>query len=168
MEAFKLKLAIEDLLEKHAAGRYAVISPRRKSEAVGIFDCPQVQVFYSSGDIDKSKSSINSPYHHNCSFDIYIRAAAKVKVNTKILEDPAATDAQRAEALAAGDNASVAVDKKTDEMMDIIFNIIMRPEHRNLGTDYNPNRWITSLKKSNPESLGAIVMESATITLTAQ
>ncbi|MDR0475550.1 MAG: hypothetical protein LBH43_17990 [Treponema sp.] len=168
LEAFVLKNTIETFLAQYADGRYAVISAVRKFDAESVFEMPHVSVYYSSGSFDNSKSSVNSPYHHDVSFNIYLYTAAKATVNLAILQNPSATQAQAAAALAASENASLLVDGKTDELLSVLFDIIMRPAHRNLGTDYITNRWITQIKKYNPETLGSIVTATASITLTAQ
>ena len=169
MEAFKLKDAIIKLLEENANGRYTVVSPQnRKSDAEDIFKCPTVTVYYAEVSFDKSKSSVNSPYHHDVTFNIHLSAAAKATVNLKVLKDENATPAQYAVALAEADSASMLLDAKVDNLLSVLFDIIMRPQHRNLGTDYVTNRWLSSMKKYNPNAMGAIVTCVATITLTAQ
>lgn len=167
--AAELKKSIETLLSDNADDRYTVITPQnRKSDAQSVFEKPRVTVFYSEGGFDKSKSSVNSPYHHDATFNIWIQTAAKAAVNLAILQNPAAAPEQYAAALANADNASVLVDEKTDAMLSALFDIIMSPVNRNLGADYVTNRWITQVKKHNPEPTGAIVMQVASITLTAQ
>jgi len=169
MKALELKKSIEALLEANANGRYAVIMPQnRKTDSEDIFAKPQVNVVYSEGSFDKSKSSVNSPYHHDPSFNIHILAGAKVKINLAVLNNPAATPEQLADALAQAGNASMEVDAKLDALLSALFDILMRPENRNLGTDYNTNRWVGKINKRSPEPIGAIVTGVATINLTAQ
>ena len=168
MEAFKLKASIETFLTQYADSKYIVLSPQnRKSDAQNIFDMPQVTVFYSEGSFDKSKSSINSPYHHDCNFNIWVAVAAKSTVNLSVLQNPNATTAQYAAALADAGNASQITDEKADKLLGFLFDIIMRPENRKLGTDYITNRWITRISKNQPASMGAIVTITASISLTA-
>jgi len=167
--AAELKKSIETLLEQNAAGRYAVITPgNRKSDAEDIFQKPRVTVFYSEGSFDKRKSSVNSPYHHDCTFNVWIRVGAKAKVDLAVLQNPASTPEQYAAALAGSDSASVLVDEKADKLLAVLYDVIMSPVNRNLGTDYVTSRWITQIKKNNPEPMGAIVTETAFLTLTAQ
>jgi hypothetical protein len=169
LEAHKLKDAIVKLLTDNAENRYSVITPQnRKSDAEDIFQKPRVTVFYSEGSFDKRKSSVNSPYHHDCTFNIWIKVGAKVKIDLVTLQNPASTPEQYAAALANADNASLLVDEKADQLLAVLFDIIMSPAHRRLGTDYITDRWITQIKKNNPEPLGAIVTETAFLTLTAQ
>ena len=168
MKALELKESIEDLLAEYANGRFTVVSPRRKSDAASIFVMPQVTIYYSEGSFDKSKSSVNSPYHHDVTFRIYATVAAKATVNLAVLQNPAASSKEYSEALADAGNASVLVDEKTDELLSLLYDIIMRPEHRSLGADYIPSRWVSQIKKFNPEPMGAIVTETATVTLIAQ
>jgi len=169
MKAFELKKSIEELLDQHANGRYNVVTPQnRKSDAESIFQKPQVTVYYAEGNFDKSKSSVNSPYHHDPSFNIHILAGAKVKINLAVLNNPAAAPEQLAEALNSAGNASMEVDAKIDDLLSALYDIIMRPQNRNLGTDYNTNRWVSKISKRSPEPIGAIITGVATITLSAQ
>jgi len=166
--AAELKKSIETLLERNAKNRYSVITPQnRKSDAEDVFQKPRVTVFYSEGSFDKRKSSVNSPYHHDCTFNVWIKAGAKVKVDLDTLQNPAATPAQYAAALANADNASLLVDEKADQLLAVLFDIIMSPVNRNLGTDYITDRWIDRVHKGNPESTGSIVVITASITLSA-
>jgi len=161
--------AIIRLLSDNADNRYTVVNPQnRKSDAEDIFQKPQVTVFYSEGTFDKRKSSVNSPYHHDATFNIWIQAAAKATVNLAVLQDPASTPGQCAAALANSNSASVLVDEKADQLLSALFDVIMSPVNRNLGADYVTSRWITQIKKNNPEPMGAIVTETAFLTLTAQ
>lgn len=169
LKAFELKDAIIRLLEENAGGRYTVNNPQnRKSDAHNIFNRPTVTVYYAEGNFDKSKSSVNSPYHHDPVFNIHILAGGKSKVNLDVLQNPAATDSQLAEALSNATNASMEVDAKIDDLLSVLYDIIMSPQNRNLGTDGNTNRWIDKISKGTPEPIGAIVTETATITLQAQ
>ena len=169
MKAFELKKSIEELLDRHANGRYNVVSPQnRKSDAESIFTKPQVTVYYAEGSFDKSKSSVNSPYHHDTSFNIHLVTASKATVDVDTLKNPNATPAQYANALAETNNASALLDAKIDSLLSVLFDILMRPENRKLGTDYNTNRFIPKIKKYDIEKTGAIVIGGATITLTAQ
>ena len=168
MEAFLLKNSIADLLEKNAKGRYEVITPqRRKSDAENILAMPEVTVFFAEGSIDR-KSSGNSPYDHDVTFNIHIAVGAKARVNLAVLQNPAATPEQFAAALAESTSANLIVDEKLDELLSVLFDIIMRPEHRNLGVDYFTNRWVRNMKKQNPENIGSIVIGTASITMTAR
>jgi hypothetical protein len=169
MEAHRLKEALIRLLSDNADGRYIVMNPQlRKADAESVLKKPHITVYYSSGDFDKSKSSVNSPYHHNCTFTIEILTASTAKVNLLVLQNPNSTPEQYAAALAESQNSSVIADEKTDGLISLLFDIIMRPASRNLGADYVANRWITQIKKYNPETLGSIVTQAASITLTAQ
>ena len=168
MKAFELKTRVEDLLEHYSAGRFVIISARKKSDAESIFTKPTVTVFYSEGSFDKKKSGVNSPYHHDASYNIHLNVASKATANLKVLQDPAAKPEQIAIALAESNNAVLLADAKLDELIALVYDIIMRPEHRKLGFDEVPNRWVPLIQKHQSPPLGAIVTASATITLTLQ
>jgi hypothetical protein len=128
---------------------------------------PQVTVYYVSGEFDK-KSSVNSPYDHNCTFRIDVLVASKAKIDLQVFQNPASTPEELAKALGDSDAASVLVDEKTEGLLSALFDIIMSPVNRNLGAEYNTNRWINGFKKMNPENYGSVVMQTASITLSAK
>jgi hypothetical protein len=168
MEAFNLKNAIIRLLSDNAKDRYAVVTPqKRKSDAEGVLQMPQVTVYYVSGEFDK-KSSVNSPYDHDCTFRIDVSVASKAKIDIQVFQNPASAPEELAKALGDSNAASVLVDEKTESLLSVLFDIIMSPVNRNLGTEYNTNRWIDGFKKMNPENYGSIVMQTASITLSAK
>jgi hypothetical protein len=166
--AFAVKAALLDLLEKSAAGRYQVAGvQKRKLDAEDVRTLPLVTVYYERGNFPEHKSSINGPYQHEAAFrvDIVTAAVAEMDLTPIISGGP---PEQIAAALAAKTDAEAIADAKAEETAGILFDIIMRPENRDFGLDYNPGRWITGYTKGNPQTSGAIVILAGYFTITCQ
>jgi hypothetical protein len=73
-----------------------------------------------------------------------------------------------AAALAAKTDAEAVVDAKSDETAAVLFDIIMRPQNRTLGLDYDPGRWITNYTKGKPQTTGDLVVLASYFTVTVQ
>jgi hypothetical protein len=166
--AFAVKAALLDLLEKSAAGRYQVAGvQKRRLDAKNVLAIPSVTVYYDSGSFPKSSSSINGPYQHEASLRVDVVTAAVAEMDLTPVTSGGAPE-EIAAALAAKTNAEAAADAKMDETAGILFDVIMRPENRNLGLDYNPGRWITGYTKGRPQTTGAIVILAGYFTLAFQ
>jgi hypothetical protein len=166
MKAFEIKEALDALLSAGADGLYQVITLKsRIADAKAIFEQPIVTLRYTGGQFDKHSSNVNSPYTHNATFAIDIITAAKATVNLEILNNPDATDAERSDALLTSSAATAIADGKAHNVIDRIFDLIMRPQNRKLGLTFDPNRWTDSVKIDAPVKQGGIVIIPASITL---
>ena len=170
LEALAVKNSLVNLLAAAANGRYEVAGAKnRKSDATDIRNTPQVTVSYKSGQFPRSSSGINGPYQHEASISIDILVAAEAEADLAVIKNPEAAPEDIAAALAARQDAGALADQKADEMMSLLFDIIMRPQNRNLGMDYDVGRWITdSRKMERPEEMGDLVGLPAGFTLTIQ
>jgi hypothetical protein len=168
VKAFEVKAALQDLITAAANGRYRVIGVKnRSSDAKPINETPQVTVYYTGGQFPKNKSSTSGAYGHDASYTILVLAGAKVGVDLDTLDNPDATDEERAAALNAETDASVVADEKCDAVIASIFNTVMQPMNRTLGLDWNPQRWLTAIEKNPPNKQGGIVLSAASIIITA-
>ena len=169
MKAFALKQSLVNILSAESEGRYNVLGVQNsKTDAEDVRLIPQVTVAYTQGSFPEASSSVNGPSQHEITFEIRALAGATANVNLEVLKNKDATDEERAEALAASGNAAVKADALSDETVSLLFDIIMRPQNRNLGTEENAGRWITGIRKSDPQTQGAIVLVPAVITMTCQ
>ena len=169
MKAFDLKLSLVNLLAAASEGRYNVLGVQnRKTDAEDVRLLPQVTVAYTQGSFPEASSSVNGPYQHKITLEVRVLAGATASVNLEVLKNKDAADEERAEALAASGNAAVKADALSDETVSLLFDIIMRPQNRNLGTEENSGRWITGIRKYDPQTQGAIVLAPAVITMTCQ
>jgi hypothetical protein len=168
LKAFEVKTALENLLDENAQGRYNVIGVRnRKNDAYDILKCPQVTVYYKSGQFPKNSSGVNGPYNHDIMFQIDILVGAVSETDISVLQNPDSTPEQIAIALSNSSNAQADADQKTDDLLGLIFDIIMQPQHRTLGTSENADRWIENIQKYPPQEIGEIVIIAATMSLSA-
>jgi hypothetical protein len=164
MKAFEIKDALDALLTAGADGLYAVITLKsRLQDAKSVFETPVVTVRYTGGRFDKRTSSGNSPYTHDATFSVEILTAAKAGVNLDALNDPLATDAERAAALMEGERATARADAKARVVVDRVFDLIMRPQNRRLGLPFDPNRWVDEARIDDPAAQGGLVTVSAAI-----
>jgi hypothetical protein len=166
--AFAVKAALAVLLENAAAGRYRVEGvQKRKLDSKNILDMPSVTVYYDQGSFPKGRSSINGPYQHEATLRVDIVTAAESEMDLEPLTK-GGTPEEIAAALAAKTDAEALADAKSDETAAVLFDIIMRPQNRNLGLDYNPGRWITEYKKGKPQTTGDLVVLSSYFTVPVQ
>jgi hypothetical protein len=169
MKAFLVKRSLINLLAAASQGRYNVIGvTSRKTDAEDIREIPQVTVTYRQGRFDESSSSVNGPYQHEATIRIAILAGAVASMDLAAINAPGATPEQIAAALAASSNATYDADAKAEATIDIIFDTIMQPMNRDLGTDENAGRWIPDIQKDDPRVRGEIVIVPVVITLTYQ
>jgi hypothetical protein len=169
LAAFTVKNSLVNLLAAAANGRYEVSGAKnRKADALDIRNTPQVTVSYKSGQFPRSSSSINGPYQHEASISIDILVAAEAEADLAAIKNPDAETADIAAALAAKQDAETLADQKADEAMSLLFDIIMRPQNNKLGMEYDVDRWIAELRKSDPSALGDLVVLAAGFTLTVQ
>jgi hypothetical protein len=167
VKAFDLKRSLVNLLAAASEGRYSVLGVQnRKTDAEDVRLTPQVTVAYTQGSFPDD--SVNGPYQHDITIEIRVLAGAAAGVNLEVLKNKDATDEERAQALAASGNATVKADALAEETLSLLFDIIMRPQNRNLGMDENAGRRITGIRKYDPQSQGAIVLVPAVITMTCQ
>ncbi|MFP3041888.1 hypothetical protein LQZ19_08705 [Treponema primitia] len=167
LEAFAVKNALENLLIDKSQGKYFVVGVRnRKTDAKKVWEVPQVTVYYQSGAFPKDHSSIAGPYQHSATIKIELLLGAVATVDLATLKSPTASPADIAAALANSTNATAEVDAKADELLSLLFDIIMQAGNRTLGLDYNPARWITAMQKYPPQTQGEIVLMPASMTMT--
>lgn len=160
------------VLGPSANGRFQVFGFQRQvSNAEEILDLDrEVQVYYSSGEFPKRGSRNTGSVAHNCTFSIVLLVAKAVVCDVSVLDDPNATDEDRALALAEGEQATVLVDESFDELCDIIFQILMDANNYDMG--FAPgvvsDRWISRQQKDDIGTDGEYVVLSGSIEFTIQ
>jgi hypothetical protein len=166
--AFAVKAALTGLLAESAAGRYQVAGVRkRKLDAKDVLALPVVTVYYETGTFPKGSGSINGPYQHGASLRVDIVTAAVAEMDLTPVTSGGPPE-QIAAALAARVDAEAIADAKAEETAAVLFDIIMRPQNRTFGLDYNVGRWIMGYTKGRPQTTGAVVMLAGYFTLTVQ
>jgi hypothetical protein len=165
LAAFAAKAALLDLLAQSAAGRYVVTDIRkRKTDAKDLLNTPAVTVYYDSGNFPRNNSGVNGPYQHEAQLRVDMLTAAVSEVDLTPIQNGGTPEAIAA-ALAAKVDAEALADAKAEEIAGVLFDIIMRPENRNIGLDYDPDRWVSEFSKGKPQTIGAIVILAGYFTL---
>lgn len=169
LAAQDLKDALDTLLVANEGTSFAVIGARQRSHDAEVIKLrSQVTTYIDSGDFPKgSGSSISGPYQHEVTIKIELLATAAAKVDLSVLKSESATADEIAAALAAATTTTAEADAKYDALFALIWDLIMRPQNKKLGLDYNPRRWITHHEKNAPSTKGALAIVSGSMTLTA-
>lgn len=161
-----IKTQIVSILDAHASERFRVIGNQKQSrDADTIKDNNRlVQVYYDSGNFDQS-SGRNSSKTHKMKFSIDLSASAAAKGDLSALEY--GTPAQKANALASLREAAEVADNLLDELIDIVFNILMdaRYDDLQIGRGAVNVRWIDSIKKDTLLERGEFVVKTANLSL---
>jgi hypothetical protein len=169
MEYVALKDGLDALLlTDAAAGDFAVIGARGQGvSAEALAAKKQIYTYYDGGDLPKSSGFSTGQSTHDVDIKIELLVSAKASVDLEALNNPNATDQQRAAALAAMKPASFQADELLDTFISRVWNLVMDPVNAELGLGYDPDCWITRIDKSSPAPRGALVVISATLTMTA-
>ena len=161
--------AIITTLGTGAAGNFRVVGFQKQAEAAeqNIDTDRSVQVFYDSGEFPKSSGSLSGNVMHDMTFALELTAAKASAVDLTVLENPASTPAQIQAAFAAKQNAADLADKSLDEMIDLIYQVLMDARQQNFGLSFEvADRWIDDVRKNRPITYGQYVVISGVAQLT--
>jgi hypothetical protein len=173
MMAFRtLKASLVSLLGLAAAGRFRVVGYQPQGSAIEEVkgNLRMVQVYFSGGQIPKSGGGSLGPVAHDVTFKLELTAAKASEGDLAPLMNPASTPAQFAAALASFTSAAELADESMDELLEIVFQILM--DGRNLDLGLAPgnvaNRWIERIDKGEPSPRGELVVVSGSMDLTCR
>ncbi len=164
--------AIKSTLNTAAAGRYLTIGYQRQTKAAEeIANLKTVQVFYNSGEFPESGGSRSGPVHHNATYTIWLSVSVGAVADVAVLEAPGSTEAQISAALLAAQESSEVADKQMDELIEIVWKILMDARNQ----DFEPansalryqvsNRWISNIRKGQPQEEGSYFLLTAEMNL---
>lgn len=164
--------AIQTILGDAAAGRFSVIGYRRQGRDAEEIrgDKRSVQVYFSSGDFPKSAGRSSGSTQHQMTFNVDLSVSAPAKVNLAAITTPGATAGQIATALSALQEAADIADEAMDELMEMVYQILMDARNFDLGLDRGivSSRWVGSLNKDDPQPQGSLVVLTGRIQYTCQ
>lgn len=167
-----IKAALVTLLGDAEASRYETIGFQRKVvSAKEAHALRKVQVYFASGQLPKSSGRVNGPVQHVITYRVELRvASAAVGDLAPLAEGSGATDGQRADALTAFQEAAEIADDAFDELVDIIYQIIMDARNVDLGLAIGivAERYIAEIQKDNPVPQGQYVMLTGSMDLTCR
>ena len=111
-----------------------------------------LKAFFQNGGFAKQGSTLNGPTQHNIIIGIILQVASAASMDVAVLEDPNSTDVQRLAALENSQNSALVCDQSFDELLDIVYQIIMSPLNRGFGLTKGTvvNRFVDSVTKDEP------------------
>lgn len=163
---------IENILEPAEAGRYRTIGYQKqaKSSKATLNNNRTVQLYFDSGDFD---GRYNGPANHKINFNIDLTVSTNAKADLTTINNPVATPTEIATAIDAMQIAAERNDYLLDELVDIVWNLIMDARNIDLGVNREtyPNlsiskRYIDTVQKDNPLPRGEYVTNTAQMRLT--
>ena len=169
MKFEELRDSIESLLASNQGSFFQVIGYQKQSgSAESVKTLSTVQIFYSSGEYHKAKSSY-AKVTHEAVFSIHYTVALPAKGDLSILDDENATAAAKQTALLLVQKGGWLADRAIDELRRVVTQIILDPVNKDLGlNEYEvSNRWLSNFRKSTPIDKGNLVVLTATEDLSA-
>lgn len=168
----KVKTSIENVLIKAENNRYVTVGFQRQSKsAIETLDKSRlVQVYYSSGEFDKAAGRLNGPVQHDVTFNIDLTVSKAAEGDMSAIINPGTTQQDIVTALANFSEASQLTDESIDELINIVYQVLMDAENVDLGMDVGivSNRWIPRVQKNNPLPQGEYVTITASLQLTCR
>jgi hypothetical protein len=165
----QIKTALLNLLGTEAANRYKVIGFQRQTKnASETKDSNRlIQVFYSSGDF---KGQNNGYKVHKITYRLEFTVSKACQGDMAAINREGATPTEIKNALSAFSEASDLADQSFDELIDIVYNILMDARNYDLGMTVGTvtNRWIDLVQKDQPVRNGALAVLTGFINLSVQ
>lgn len=171
MEFRTIKQAIIDTLSAAAAGRFVVIGHQRQKKSAETINANRlVQVYYTTGQFPKSGGKQIGSKAHDMKFNIDLTVSESAEGDISTLGNPASTALQRQTALAAVQEATDKADSQIDDLIDIIFQILMDARNIDLGLTKGTfaDRWITTVQKDTTIEEGGFAVKTANIQYTCK
>lgn len=161
---------VNNILGPAEAGRFQTIGFQRQStgaeEVLG--NLRFVQFFYSSGNFSVSGGRQTGPTQHDITFNVWLTVSAASELDLSVINNPESTPEQVSAALLAEKEACEVADASLDELIDIVYQILMDGNNIEMGLDKGiiSNKWIGSITKDQPTSSGDYVVLTASMPLT--
>jgi hypothetical protein len=169
MNFITIKNSLISLLGAAEAGRYRTIGFQQQGQSAieNLDNDRSVQVFYSSGLFPKSGGSRRGATRHNITYRVEMTVSKATEGDVSVLENPSSTPAQRATALAAFQDAAALADSSLDDLIDIVYQIIMDARNRDVGLSTPvADTWINQIQKDNPLPRGEYVVLTGSMDFT--
>lgn len=169
---------IDDVLVPAEQGRYVTAGYQKQRRSADEINANrQVTVYYSEGDIPKGAGQAYGDVNHDIAFRVELAVATPAKVDLSVLHDENATEADKATALRQMLEAGPVADEQMDELIDVIFQVLMDARNEQLGInppDDRPNlkavsnRWIDQIRKDTPVPEGEYLILAASMRLSCR
>ena len=138
----------------------------QKIAAAEILDCSRtVQVFYEGGNFPKSAGRQTGPTQHDVIIAVDLAVSRAIEGDLATINNGSTT--QKIRALAAMKSAAGLAEESVNDLIDIIYNILMdgRNIDLQLPAGIITNRWIERIEKKSISKQGEYVVAGATMNL---
>ena len=159
-----IKAAMVETLGAAQGNNFQTIGYQRKNKSgEDINSKKMVQVYYSSGDFPLSGGTQKGPKSHDISFNIDMTVAVSAEADLAVLNNSAATPAEKAAALAGVLTASESADIELDDLIQLVFQILMDARNMWLGLakGFFASRYITRIQKDQTIEEGKFAVKTA-------
>lgn len=167
MDFREIKTALLNVLGAGANNRFRVIGYMLQSKNADEFigNNRLVQIFYESGDFPKGSNAMYGHKTHEALYMIELSASATAQADLSVLDSSSATAQEKATAIAAIRTAADLADNQVDELIDIVYQILMdaRNEGLLLTKGKLSNRWIDNIKKDTVLERGDLIVKTASM-----
>ena len=161
---------INKILGPAEKDRFRVIGFQRQvKNAKEVLDFSRlVQVYYSSSEFSKSGGRATGPVQHDVTYKVELTVSKAIQGDLSVLNDPTATASQLTIALAGFQEASQLADESIDELLQLIYQILMDDRNVDLGFPVGviSNRWVSRMQKDSPVPNGEFVVITGSIDFT--
>ena len=166
-----IRQAIIDLLDTSSGGRYRVIGRKVQSKSQDEVKNSDrlVQVAFTDGNFPKI-GAMRGHKIHDLTIEINLSASAAATGDLTVLDNPMATQQQKAAAILAIREAGENADEKIDDLIEIVYQIMMDARNERLGLDRGEvaSRWISDIKKDTLLERGDLIVRTANMRYTCR
>jgi hypothetical protein len=155
-----IKASTLQILADAAAARFNVVGYQKqtKNESESKLNNRTVQLFYKDGDFPNAGGANTDVTKHTATYALQLTVSAPSKVDLNVLQNPTSTEGQLSAAVNALQESAAICDDLFDELVDIVYQIIMDARNYDLGQPKGTiaDRWISSAQKDDPVPRGAL------------
>lgn len=163
---------IDNVLGPAAAGRFVTVGFQRQSSAADqkLDSSRTVQVYFAESDFSRRGSGLSGPVKSRVTFRVDMSVAKAATGDLSVINNPVSTPAQIQAALAAFQEASDLADQSFDELVDIVYQIIMDARNVDLGLSKGDvgSRWVESVSKDTPLPRGDLIVLTGSMRITCE
>jgi hypothetical protein len=160
---------IDNVLVPAEMDRYVTIGAQRQRRSAQVINNDrQVTVYYSEGEMPKSAGASYGGVMHHITFIIEFAVVAAAKVDLATLKSETATASEKATALRQLSEASVIANRSMNELIRIVFQVVMDNRNADLGMGKGQvsSRFVSQIRKDNPVPDGEFMALTGSARLT--
>ncbi len=159
-----------NILGPAEVGRFQTIGFQRQSTGAAevLGNLRFVQLFYSSGIFSKSGGRQTGPTQHDITFNVWLTVSAESELDLSTINNESSTPEQVSAALLAEKEACEVADASLDELIEIVYQILMDGNNIDMGLSKGivSNKWVGSITKDQPTTSGDYVVLTGSMPLT--